>query len=246
MAFDTAGQIINDALVEVGLSSVTDPFSDLDPNVVQMQTLLKTVGRETLREHSWTILRKQATFTTVQGTPSYALPSDFYVMEDQSGWNRTNRLPLGGPLSPQEWQYLKSRLVGVVFTVLFRPMEGMIYIYPDNPTPGGYEIAYEYESDGWIKYSDGGTGWLYRDYPTASSDIVQFDSLMMSRALKLAWLKMHNFDTTSAQQDYNEALTYAKGGDSFVPVLSLTRQSPLRGVDTLIGQQSVPITGFGT
>jgi hypothetical protein len=134
MAFDTAGQIINDALVEVGLSSVTDPFSDLDPNVVQMQTLLKTVGRETLREHSWTILRKQATFTTVQGTPSYAIPSDFYVMEDQSGWNRTNRLPLGGPLSPQEWQYLKSRLVGVERTPLFEQVSpGYSLVWVGNP-----------------------------------------------------------------------------------------------------------------
>jgi hypothetical protein len=245
MAYDTAKQIINDALVEVGLTPSEDPFTDLDSNVVQMCTLLKSLGREVIHLHDWTILRREATFTTQQGVSNYALPDDFHEMMDQSGWNRTNRLPLGGPLSPQEWQYLKARLVGVVFTVLFRPMQGKIYIYPDNPTPGGYSIAYEYKSDGWVRYDVTGTP-NYRDYPTASTDIIQFDTLLMSRGLKLAWLKAHAFDTTSAQQDFDSALDRTKGQDSFVPILSLTRQSPLRGVDQLIGQHSIPITGFGS
>lgn len=245
MAYDTAATIINDALIEVGLSSVTDPFAESDPNVVQMCTFLKNVGREVARQHKWTILRKEHSFTTVQGTATYALPTDFLEMYDQTGWNRTNRLPLGGPLSAQEWQYLKARLVNVVFTVLFRPMSGTMYLYPDTNTPGGYDIAYEYKSNGWVRRpalpSD-----TYHDAPTAYNDIIQFDSLLMSRGLKLAWLKAHGFDTTAAQQDYNAALNAAKGLDSFVPILSLTRPGALRGVDQMIGQQSVPITGFGT
>ena len=245
MAFDTAGQIINDALVEVGLTSVTDPFAESDSNVVQMCTFLKSVGREVLHQHEWTILRKEHSFTTVFGTSTYAMPTDFHSMHDQSGWNRTNRLPLGGPLSPQEWQYLKARLVGVVFTVLFRPMAGLIYLYPDTNTPGGYNIAFEYQSDGWVR-RPALPADTYHDFPIAVDDIIQFDSLVMSRGLKLAWLKAHGFDTTSAQQDYETALNFAKGHDSYVPVLSLTRQSPLRGADQVIGQQSVPITGFGT
>ena len=245
MANDTAGQIINDALVEVGLTAVTDPFAESDSNVVQMCTFLKSLGREVTHQHDWTILRKEATFTTVQGTSTYALPSDFHEMYDQTGWNRTNRLPLGGPLSAQEWQYLKSRLVGVVFTVLFRPMAGQIYIYPDNPTPGGYDVAYEYKSDGCWKVAVGGGLFVYRDYPSDSADICLFDTLMMSRGLKLAWLKAHSFDTTSAQQDFDQALMFSKGQDSFVPVLNLNNRSMLRGIDPLLGQQNVPITGYG-
>jgi len=242
---DTAGQIINDALVEVGLSSVSDPFASSDPNIIQMCTLFKAVGRQLMHIHPWTRLRKEHTFTTVQGTSSYDLPSDFHVMMDQSGWNRTNRLPLGGPLSPQEWQYLKARLVGVVFTVLFRPMAGHIYIYPDNPTPGGYEVAFEYMSDGWVEVP-GVPSNTFQDYPSASDDIILLDSLLCSRALKLAWLKAHQFDTTSAEQDYRTVLDYSIGHDSFVPMLSLTRSSMLRGNDPLLGQGNIPITGFGS
>lgn len=245
MGFETAGEIINDAMVEVGLSAVPDPYAvPDDPNVVQMCTLLKSVGREIQRQRQWTYLRAQATFTTVDGVSSYDLPDDFYQMIDQSGWNRTNRLPLGGPLSAQEWQYLKARLVGVVFTVLFRPVAGQILIYPDNPTPGGYEIAYEYETNGWVEHPALPSS-TYDDAPNSTDDIIRFDPLMVMRGLKLAWLKAHQFDTTSAQQDYLEAFNRAAGADSFNPVLSLTNPSILRGTDILIGNQSVPITGFG-
>jgi hypothetical protein len=246
MAFDTAGQIISDALVEVGLAAVSDPFSETeDSNVVQMCTLLKSVGREILHQRQWTYMRAEHTFTTVQGQSAYDLPDDFHEMVDQSGWNRTNRLPLGGPLSAQEWQYLKSRLAGVVFTVLFRPWQGQMHLYPDTNTPGGYDIAFEYISDGWVEVPNIPVN-TYRDYPTESTDIIRFDSLMVSRGLKLAWLKAHGFDTTSAQQDYTEALNYAMAHDSFQPILSLTRQNGMRPHDAIIGQQSVPITGFGS
>jgi len=245
MAFDTAGQIIADAMTELGLSAVSDPFTSDDPNATQMCTFLKSLGRDLLGEHKWTILRKEYSFTTVLNTPTYTLPADFYGMYDQSGWNRTNRLPLGGPLDAQEWQYLKARLVNVVFTVLFRPMAGSIYIYPDTNTPGGYNIAFEYRSNGWVRVpalpSD-----TYQDYPSDAAHIIQYESNLVSRGLKLKWLKAHGFDTVSAQQDYNDALMKAKGNDSFTPILSLTRPGALRGVDQMIGQQSVPITGFGT
>ena len=244
MAFDTAGQIINDALVEVGLSAVTDPFADTEANAVQMCTLLKSVGKEILSQREWTYMRAEATFTTVQGQSSYPLPSDFWYMVDQSGWNRTNRLPLGGPLSAQEWQFLKARLSGVVFTVLFRPWAGNIHIYPDNPTPGGYVVAYEYISDGWVERPAIPVN-TYHDFPVAADDIIRFDSLTVMRGLKLAWLKLHAFDTAYAQQDYNEALNRAMSADSFVPVLNLNNRSMLRGIDPLLGQQNVPITGFG-
>jgi hypothetical protein len=244
VSYDTAGSIINDALVEVGLAAVADPFADSDANVIQMCTLLKSKGREILRQRFWTQMRDEYTFTTVQGTPSYALPSDFHTMADQSGWNRTNRLPLGGPLSPQEWQYLKARLVGVVFTVLFRPMDGLIYIYPDNPTPGGYVVAFEYLSNGWIERPAIPVN-TYHDSPVATDDIVRFDPLMVMRGIKLEWLKLHAFDTTSAQQDYLEAYNRAAGMDSFNPVLNLTNRSMLRGIDPLLGQQNIPVTGYG-
>jgi hypothetical protein len=244
MAFDTAANIINDAAVEIGLNPVADPFAAYDGNFIQLARLLRSCGRELVQSRDWTYLRKEHAFTTVQGTSAYDLPSDFLRMYDQSGWNRTNRLPLGGPLSPQEWQYLKARLVGVVFTVLFRPMNRQIHLYPDVNTPGGYAIAFEYGSSYWVS-SPAAPTVLSSDKPTENDSIIWFDPLLMVRALKLAFLKAKGLDTTAAEQDYAITLNAAMGMDAPSKVLNLNRTS-MDPSSVMIGGQSVPITGFGS
>lgn len=244
MSWATAGEVVNDAAVEVGLTDDADPFTSTDLNTIQLCRLLKSCGQELVQMRNWTHLRKEHTFTTVQGTANYALPTDFFRMYDQSGWNRTNRLPLGGPLSPQEWQFLKARLVGVVFTVLFRPMNGEIYLYPDTNTPGDYTIAFEYGSRYWL--SDTATPTvLSKDAPTSGDDLIWFDRLLVVRSLKLAFLKAKGLDTTAAEQDFAATLNSAMGADAPNKVLKLhagfTDPSAVP-----IGAQSVPITGFGS
>ena len=239
--WDTALNIINDAAVECGLPESTDPFNGADANFTQLARLLKSAGRELVHLKNWTHLRKEHTFTTVQGTPNYALPADYHNMYDQTWWNRTNRLPLGGPLSPQEWQYLKSRLAGVVFTVLFRPMEGEIWLYPDTNTPGGFDIAFEYHSSWWVGATNTATT---TDDITSSSQYVFFDPLLMTRMLKYKFLAAKGFDTTNAYQEFQLTLDAVKGHDTPSPILNLNRNRGLR-IDPLLGQQNVPITDFG-
>lgn len=154
--FDTAGNIVNDAAVELGLlpfsGKLADPFASLDANIGQLCQFMKSVGQDLLNAKQWTQFQQSYVFTTaVPSLAHYPLPSDFQMMIDQTGWNRTNRLPLGGPLSPQEWEYFKARLVGVVFTVLFRPMQQQLWLYPDTNTPGGYVISFEYRSRFWAQ-----------------------------------------------------------------------------------------------
>ena len=314
MSWPTAGDIVNDAAVEVGLADTSDPFNSTDANVIQLCRLLKSCGRELVQARNWTYLRREYTFTTVTGQSTYSIPSDYLRMYDQSGWNRTNRLPLSGPMSPQEWQYLKARLVGVVFTVLFRPMNGVMVLYPDTNTPGGYVIAYEYGSTSWV-YSDtsanvyptwttqvyavgskiqystndsdywtlysvptattasannpttanprplvngsnhttaDGLVWTYTgqgveansDAPTSSTDTVWFNPLLLTRALKLAFLKAKGLDTTAAEQDYAATLNAAEGMDAPGKMLNLNHGFSDPSAMP-IGNQSVPITGFG-
>jgi hypothetical protein len=148
--YDTAGNIINDVAAEVGLGLVADPFSSTDANFVQLCRLLKSTGRMLTFRNDWTQLRGEFVFTTVANQSQYTLPPDFNNMIDQTGWNRTNRLPIGGPVDPQMWQYLKARLSQVVFNVLFRQMQGRWNLFPDTNTPSGYQIAFEYNSKWWV------------------------------------------------------------------------------------------------
>lgn len=244
LGFDTAGSLINDAAVQCGLTAVTDPYASTDANFILLRTLLKRVGSDlwSAKEGGWSWFQQSTSFVTVQGTNNYALPADFGGMQDQSGWNRTNRLPLGGPLSPQEWQYLKARLVGVVFTVLFRPMQQRIYLYPDTDTPGGYTIAYEYLSRYWAQPYGQTSATL--EAPTAATDTVLFDREVVIAGLEKEFLAKRGFDTTKVDADYEARLAACLAKDAAAPILRLNNRD--EWVEPLLGQQNVPFTGFGS
>ena len=245
MGWPTAGSIVSAAAVEIGLSASADPYASHDPNVIQMCQLLKSLGRELVLTRNWTYLLKTHLFTTVQGQSMYDLPADYGAMLDQTWWNRTNRLPVGGPLSPQEWQYLKARLVGVVFNVLFRPQDGKIQLYPDTNTPGGFQIAFEYLTKFWVSSAATPTVLGY-DAPNVSDQLVWFDELMLTQGLKYKMLQAKGFDSTAAKEEYLATREAIQGVDAWSPKLNATRGGPIGIVDPLIGGQSVPITGYGS
>ncbi len=237
---DTAGNIINDAATECGLAPVSDPYLSTDANFVRLCGLLKSVGRDLQRKRQWTHLQREYTFTTVADTANYDLPPDFRGMIAQTGWNRTNRLPLGGPLSPQEWQYLKGRLEGVAFRVLFRPVQQQMYLYPDTSVPVGDTIAFEYMSNYWVQRV--GEPGPSHDSPSASLDIVLFESILVMRALKVAFLKSTGFDVTAALADLDDTWAMVASDDAPGPVLSINKSSL---TEQMLGEQSIPITGYG-
>lgn len=166
MAWPTAQSVLSQAAVELGLVQSPDDLGDnaydsTDANVIQLRHLLKKVGRDLVAEAQWTQLRQEysiltesaadATTNSHQTLGAFVLPADFAEMLDQTGWNRTNRLPLGGALSEQEWQYLASRLAGVVWTVLFKPKQGLFWLYPSTSTPAGQAITFAYKSSWWVQ-----------------------------------------------------------------------------------------------
>ena len=241
MAWATALSIINDAAVEIGLGPVSDAFGSTDPNITQLRQFLKSCGQEMVHMKQWTHLRGEYTFTTVQGQANYPLPADWHNMIDQTGWNRTTRLPVGGPLSPQEWQFLKSRLVGVTWTLLFRPMLQQIYLFPDTNTPGGHQIAFEYLSKNWVGLN--GNASANSDAPANNGDIIYFDNLMMMRFIKMQFLRAKGLDQTAAEDEFTKTFKRVAGDDSPAPVLGVTHR-PLK--NEFLGEKNVPITGWGS
>lgn len=257
MEFGTVAEIINDAAVEVGLggtatTSYSDPFSSTDPNVTQLCVMLKSAGREMVKARNWNYLRRECLITTVAGVSNYALPSDFLNMIDQTGWVRTTRLPMAGPVSPQEWQYLKARLVGVTLTILFRPINRTIQIFPDGVNaPGGLVLAFEYQSSNWVGNDPAVTGGVTTnavlafpaaDAPSAATEVVWFDKWMMSRLLKLRFMEDKGLPTASADRAFQRAFDMASSDDVQGPILNLAKQN----FGQLMGERNVPYTGFGS
>jgi hypothetical protein len=237
--YDSAATIVSDAALELGLVSaaVSDPYASTDPNILQLNALLKSCGREISRSYSWTHLQSEYTFSTANGTASYVLPTDFRTMIPQSGWNRTTQWPLGGPLSPQAWQYTQAVSVVSTVNVLFRPKAGRFYL---TPTPTStVSMAFEYLTYWWASAAAGTVPT--EEAPTAATDLVFFDPHLVTRALIHAFKKAKGFDTTSSMADYSAALEMAKGDNAAAPVLSIDgqREYPLLDLD------NVPDTGYG-
>lgn len=237
--FDSATNRINKAAIELGLSPVVDPFTSGDPNFIQMCAFLESLGRDLWRKRNWTHLVKEYTFSTVADQGAYALPADFGHFVDNTHWDRTNQMPLPGPLNSRQWQQLKSRLAGVVVNTPWRLWQQHLYLYPDTTTPGDYTIAFEYVSRFWVQSASADAP--DKDAPTAGSDIIWFDPQLVLRGLKLAWREAKGFDTTAEQARFDSTLEDIKGGDAPAPVLSCNGATD----SPMLGLASLPITGFG-
>lgn len=202
--YATAGEIINRAARELGLQPVADPFASSDPNFLQLIGLLTSIGQELAMQHEWPQLIAEKVITTIAGKSDYELPQDFLEMVNQTGWNRSTRLPVGGPLSPSEWQYLKAALTGVVFNVLFRTSavntSGRVFAEAMRlfPTPGssGIVIAFEYRSRNWVspintQIIPGGTG--NAGLIVSGTSLVDYSCLLVADSVAYPSVTLHKY-----------------------------------------------------
>lgn len=238
----TASNILNRVAAEVGLQPVTDPYSSADPSFIQLRYLLNTAGEELLMAYPWELITKETSITTADtDSGDYPLPADYFSMINQTGWERSNNVPLMGPLSPQDWQYLLGRdLVNQTIYASFRLNEGLFRIFP-QPPPNGLDIHYEYLSKNWVQ--DGTQPTIQKSEVTQGSDQPLYDRTLISRYLKVKFLESKGFDTTKAQDDLNNVFGWLTGKDKGAPVLSAG--GGFRGFPYLNGYSNVPDTGFG-
>ncbi len=103
---------------------------------------------------------------------------DFGFMINQTGWDRTNNISLGGPLSAQDWAYLKGRdLSSNTLYASFRINTGKFHIYP-VPPPNGLNINYEYISINWA--TNGGNPETRQSEIILGSDKPLFDKTLIN------------------------------------------------------------------
>lgn len=235
----SALNVINDAAVELGLiaADLPDPFASTDPNIVRLCRLLTSLGRELALSFSWTQLQKIYTFQTSPGQTNYSLPADFNGMVDQSSWNRTTRLPVGGPISGQAWEYLLALPNAATLTVLFRKMQGQLVLYP---TPGTIQtIAFEYASSYWVQPY--GATTATSDRSRAATDTLLFDWTLLVLGLKMKFLESKGFPAEAARADFISRLEQAREQDPS-PALTLDGNSRF---GPLLSEKNIPNTGWG-
>lgn len=242
---ESASTIINRAALEVGLTPDNDPVGSSDQNFLQLTGLLNAAGQELIELYPWQRFTKTYQFNTTDdatGSGEYTLPTDFCYMIDQTGWDRTNKLAVGGPLSAQDWTYLKGRdLAQSTIYVSFRQWEGAIRVFPDSPVPSDLDIAFEYVSRYWC--SDGTETVPTADTVVQSGDLVYYEPILAVKYLKAKWLESKGFDPSTARLEFENMFNSRSGKDKGAPVLNASGAN--RGYPYLNPFHSTPDTGYG-
>lgn len=239
--YDSVQTVINGAAVELGLDASVDVLASSNSAFVQLRYLLNAAGSELALMYDWQQLQKEYTVVTnALDSGDYPLPADFDHMIDQTGWDRTNKNPLSGPLTPQVWQYLKGVGLGsqAVF-VSFRLKEGVFSILPNNPVPGGLTIAFEYIKDTWVSNAAGST---FYTSVQAVTDLVLYHKSLITKYLKVKFLEAKGFDSEKARDDFAYVFDAVTGQSKGAPVLNAGGR---QGFPYLDMYRNVAGTGYG-
>lgn len=195
-----------------------DPFSSSDPSIVQLLEFANVVGAD-LTSKVNDQLRREVTFVTAGGATSYAMPSDFVAMVDQTGWDRTSVQEMFGPVSSAYANYLKAWNSGSLISIPFR-IQGNRLTFPVAPADG-LTCAFEYISSYWVQTAASGTG-PDANHVTASSDFVLYDPNLFVMGLVYRFLTAKGRDTTAAWATYKDRLDFVMGKNVGGSVLSLS------------------------
>jgi len=149
---------------------------------------------------------------------AYDLPSDWLSEIPQTEWDRTNRWPLLGPQSPQDWQSFKSGIVYAGPRQRFRIQENQILINP--PPPNGLLFSLEYISNGWVINS------VNQRLPrfTNDTDTAIFPDSLLITGLKAQFKAAKGLDGTFDIAEFRVMLDTIKAQDKSAPKLSLSPQ----------------------
>lgn len=126
-----------------------------DGNNILLLSMIEKAAQDLQGMHAWPELVKEHTFTLATDTAAYALPTDLDRILTESLWNRTQKVPLQGPLDPVEWQQYKSGLVTSLASQRFRIKGWATNQFFIDSTPSSTEngqiCAFEYISSTVIR-----------------------------------------------------------------------------------------------
>lgn len=227
----TAVDILKQVAGELGLPRPATIVGIEDIQSVQLLSLLNASGNELVMFYPWAQFSKEWVWQTVQGQEDYPLPEDWSYFRDQTQWDRTDRWPLLGPKSPQEWAWLKGSLVAALPRMRFRVTDGKFKLWP---VPGTTQLtmAMEYVVKNWVRTGTAQT----KSMVDQDGDIIVFNPWLMIKYVKLKFYELKGFPTGGVQGDFMRVFNSLTGKDVGAQILNL---SP-RYSSQYLGPWSVP------
>ena len=175
------------------------------------------------------------------GQDTYALPADYDHMIPQTQWDRGFRWQLLGPMSPQEWQVLKSGLSPTGPRRRFRLIGGAFVV---DPVPyDTNQLVFEYYSTNWVQSGAAATlGQSQRQFLN-DGDFFMLDDSAFVMGVKWRFKHAKGLDYDEDKEMWSRRL------DTAIAQQAGERSLPLNanaGGVRLLNNQNVPDTGFGS
>lgn len=229
MAYQTLLQTVVQVLGRLAQPIPSTVMGSPDRGVLQMKGLLEE-GLDSLSSRAqWERLTYEYTFDTIAdedqgdvlvglGSPVVA-PNGYRYMLPATLWDRTNKLPLVGPMDPQDWQAMKAWIINGP-RYQFRMRGGHFLV---NPAPeAGWTWAFEFISENHIVATNGTT---YKLRFTADSDIILLPTQFVELDLQWRWKKAKGLPYAQDFADLEAMLADAKARNQPAKVLHMDSPS---------------------
>lgn len=218
-------QIVQEFCQRQGLSVPLIVMQSQDDQLVQIVSLANEVCEDLVRRHSWTDLQYEATFTSVagadQGLLSDLAPNAFLKILNETIFDRTRRLPVFGPRSPQQWQVLKALPMSGPF-YQYRIQQGQLKIIPDMPA--GHTMAFEYASEGVVQDNSTATPTV-KAFFTRDDDTFALNKSLLLLGLRWRWKEEKGLPYMESFRLYESAVAEAAGADGTKQPMSMNEGS---------------------
>lgn len=228
-----------------GLPQPTYVIGNQDIQIAQLMGLLEESLEMLVRrpERGWQVLTREALFVTknqeVQGSLSDIAPGMIWIT-DQTIFNRTTRLPMYGPLSPEERQLSKAlQTAGPYYRYWI--VEDQLHLYP--VPPAGQLLAFEYVSTyAWVS-GDTSKPRVYRDSPEEETDICVLPRDVVLADLRWRWKKEKGLEYAQDFESFELLFARATSNDGMRRDLSMEGTPSIVRPGILVPAGSWPITG---
>jgi len=239
---NTALWIIQQACGELGLPVPAHAAGTTQETNTQMLALLNSAGYDLASNYQWEELTRPYNFVTADNVPSYPLPNDYNYFLDSTGWDNSNRWPLLGPVSAQEWRALIAAKVTAVSRTYYKVQDRQISVWPipsnaagTNGTQSpGRNLVIEYCSINWVE--SGTNPGQYQSDIANDTDMPILNQWLLVKFLKVKMWAAKGFDTTVLQAEFDTLFLSLTAKSKGSRVLSL---APKTGA-VFIGVQNVP------
>lgn len=210
------------------LTAPATVMGSTNEQVIQIRALLEKEGIALRKRHRWQGITREATHTSLaledQGAITSIASSGFDYIVNQTIWDRTDQLPIVGPMNALEWQALKA-LTPTGPRYSFRIRGGKLIV---NPTPtAGHTWAFEYVSKYWIR-ATGGSAPTKALFTADTDEVVDLPDEIIALGLEWRWKHAKGLDYAEDFRDYEAMVKDAIGRDGGKPVLNMGESRQVR------------------